>query len=114
MLLICHDGSADSQAAIDHAAEDGAARVTAAGLRADARCESCRHGVADTVLATAADVDASAIVMGTRGRGGVTSVLLGSVCQVVVHHADRAVMVVPSLAIAERRRTHGQQDEAPR
>jgi nucleotide-binding universal stress UspA family protein len=42
------------------------------------------------ILDLAAEHDARAIVVGSRGQGGVTDVLLGS----VVHHADRPVLVV--------------------
>ncbi len=95
--------AASREAALGTATE-GAQRATAAGLVAHPRCER-RHGdVANTILAVAADVDADLIVMGTRGRGGVQSFLLGSVSHAVVQHADRAVMVAPSPALAVRRR----------
>ena len=86
-------------------ATEGAERAVAAGLIADARCEGRDGDVANTILAAAAEVEADLVVMGTRGLSGVKAFLLGSVSQAVVHHSDRAVMVVPSAALAERR--HG-------
>jgi nucleotide-binding universal stress UspA family protein len=95
--------AASRDAALAHAVE-GAERASAAGLVAFPRSE-CRHGaVAATVLAAAADVGADVVVMGTRGRSGVKSFLLGSVSHAVVQHADVAVLVVPSPALAEHRR----------
>jgi nucleotide-binding universal stress UspA family protein len=94
-------------------ATDGAQRATAAGLVAQPRAESRNGGIANTILVAAAEVDADVVVMGTRGLSGVKSFLLGSVSHAVVQHADRAVLVVPSPALAERRHDRVNHDAAP-
>jgi nucleotide-binding universal stress UspA family protein len=162
MILASYDGSADAQAAIDHAAQlmpgaevtvltvwepfqialsrtggmgmgmgtsypdsgqidaateaaasaqaaEGAERATAAGLVAEPRTALREDGIASAILAVADELDADAIVLGTRGLTGLRSMLLGSVSHAVLQHADRSVIVVPSPAVAEERRewVHG-------
>jgi nucleotide-binding universal stress UspA family protein len=158
MVLICYDGSADAQAAIDRAGElfpashavvlviwetvtetmiregalggglgmiasygdeetdtaiekaaldtaaDGARRAVAAGLVAQPRIVNRDGDIETAILAAAAEIDADLILLGTRGRGAVKSLMLGSVTHAVLHHADRPVLVIPSPGLAERRR----------
>jgi nucleotide-binding universal stress UspA family protein len=46
------------------------------------------------ILAMARDDDASALVMGTHGRGGLARALLGSVTESVVRRAPVPVVIV--------------------
>jgi len=95
--------AASEQAALKTATE-GAQRATAAGLVAVPRTAGGHGSVARAILAVAGDVDAAVVVLGTRGRGGVKSFLLGSVSHEVVQHAERAVLIVPSSRLVEQRR----------
>jgi nucleotide-binding universal stress UspA family protein len=54
------------------------------------------EGTSRTILRIADEHDASVIVMGSRGLGGMRSLFLGSVSHGVVHHAHRPVLVIPS------------------
>ncbi|MCW2985635.1 MAG: universal stress protein [Conexibacter sp.] len=95
---------ATSREAALEIARDGAQRATAAGLVAQPQVTSQPAGIAFAILRVAEEIDAGVIVLGTRGRGGVKSYLLGSVSHEVTQHADRAVLVVPSAGLAQQRR----------
>lgn len=58
--------------------------------------KSVYGNAAPVILRAATDVDL--IVMGSRGRGGFMSLLLGSVSTQVVHHATSTVVVFPPVA----------------
>lgn len=153
MILICYDGSADSRAAVEHAAvlfagqeatvltvwepfievinhasfgflpsipdpdeideasrkaanqaaAEGTALASRLGMRAVPKTTPQALTTAGTILSEAEALGASAIVMGSRGRTGVKSLLLGSVSHVVIQHADRTVAVVPSPDVAASR-----------
>jgi nucleotide-binding universal stress UspA family protein len=95
------DAAVEEQA---HAtAQEGAERLRHAGMAVESRTEARQMSVAATILAAADEIDADAIVLGTRGRGGVKSLLLGSVSHAVVQHAARPVVIVPSEAVAHGR-----------
>jgi nucleotide-binding universal stress UspA family protein len=47
------------------------------------------------IVAAAEEEDAALVVLGSRGRSGIRSALLGSVSYGVVHHSARPVLIVP-------------------
>ena len=83
--------------ALEALAEDGAERARAAGLNATAQVASIPSAVASEAIVTAADaLDASLIVLGSRGRHGIGSFLLGSTSTAVLHHTRRPTLVIPA------------------
>lgn len=84
-------------------AESGAGLARAAGLAASAVTHSRARSVAEAILEEADRADAGAIVLGSRGLGGIGSVLLGSVSHAVLQHTDRPVVIVPSPKMVNRR-----------
>jgi nucleotide-binding universal stress UspA family protein len=92
-----------SSKAAEQTAAEGAALARSLGMTVEDKTSSHATTTARAILAEAEAMDASAIVMGSRGLTGVKSLLLGSVSHEVVQHADRAVVVVPSPEVASRR-----------
>lgn len=91
-------------------AEEGAGLAREAGLEAQARTCPQIGTIALSILQEAEKVDATAIVIGSRGLTGMKSLLLGSVSSAVVQRADRAVIVVPSPKVAAERQEARQSD----
>ena len=85
-------------------ASDGVRVAQKAGLEAEPLAVKTTGSVWKTILETAELHDAAVIVMGSRGLSGIRSMLLGSVSNSVVHHADRPTLVVhrPSDAASAR------------
>jgi nucleotide-binding universal stress UspA family protein len=77
------------------AAEEGAQRGRALGYDASARVEQAAQGAGSMIVEIADELDARLIVCGRRGRGAVTSALLGSVSHAVLAHAGRPVLIAP-------------------
>jgi nucleotide-binding universal stress UspA family protein len=84
----------------DHAeqvAAHGAELAEAAGFEATGTCVRGRPKAWPALLELAGQQSAVAIVVGSRGLGGVKSALLGSVSSGILDHAHLPVMIVPPL-----------------
>lgn len=69
--------------------------LTAAGVRASGDVEKAHNGRAgEAILEHAKNRDADVIVVGSRGRSEVVALLVGSVADKVIRHADLPVLVV--------------------
>ncbi|HEX3515289.1 MAG TPA: universal stress protein [Trebonia sp.] len=86
-------GADEVKAAAEKTAAQGASLAEAAGFRADtmtAEGAPTWKGIIDA----ADDRDAALIVLGSHGRSGVTSLIVGSVAGAVAAHSPRSVLIV--------------------
>ena len=77
------------------AAAAGARLAEAAGLSAEPAVAPGARQPWEPILAAVAERGVDVVVCGTRGRGAVARSVLGSTPSSLLHHADRAVLVVP-------------------
>lgn len=92
-----HDASAQIAAA-------GAKIAVKAGLAAEPRVSSIMGTASEAIVAVADDLNASLIVIGSRGRRGLRATIMGSTAANVLHHASRPTLVIPSTDVARARR----------
>ena len=85
-------------------AREGVELARQAGFEAQPRTRLEDSSTYDAILSEAKALDATAILMGSRGLTGLKSLLLGSVSHGVIQHADRTVIIVPSPEVAASRR----------
>jgi len=81
------DASAKVAAAVD--------KLTAAGVKAHGDVGTTLFGyAARNIVDDAKEHDVDVIVMGSRGRGDLAGLILGSTAHKVIHLADRPVLIV--------------------
>lgn len=93
---IVPDEEAEEQQEAEKIATEGGELARAAGFDTEARHRRAAESIAQAILETAGELDASLLVMGSRGLTGLRSALLGSVSHALVIHAHRPVLVVPA------------------
>ena len=75
-------------------ARSGAEHARAAGFDAEARA-TIGTPTWEAIVDVADEIDASVIVLGSRGLSGARELLVGSVSHDVAEHAGRPVLIVP-------------------
>ncbi|MFG2075634.1 Nucleotide-binding universal stress protein, UspA family [Nonomuraea maritima] len=97
MMPIAQAGVEDEaiRQAMTDLSQQGADLAREVGLDAHPRCDVDTAAIWGTIVDVAAELDVEVIVTGSRGLGGVRSLLLGSTSTRVLHHAKRPVLVVP-------------------
>jgi nucleotide-binding universal stress UspA family protein len=85
------ESNAEALSAVEHAAQ----KLNDAGIKTHYEVRDTLHGEeAREIVATARAHDVGIIVMGSRGRGDLVGLVLGSTAHKVIHFSDRPVLVV--------------------
>ena len=87
------DIDAATREAAEAMAAEGAELAAAAGFEARPQAVRSSGAIFAALIACAAELDAAAIVVGSRGRSTLAATLLGSVSTGVLHHTARPVLV---------------------
>ena len=89
--LIETESTDEAEANVEAAVEE----LRKAGIKAHGIVRSTIYGyAAREIVEDAKSRDASVIIMGSRGRGDLAGLVLGSTAHKVIHLADRPVLVV--------------------
>jgi nucleotide-binding universal stress UspA family protein len=89
--MIATETPDEAQTNVDAAVEE----LTRAGIKAHGVVRTTTYGyAAREIVEDAKALDVSAIIMGSRGRGDLAGLVLGSTAHKVIHLADRPVLVV--------------------
>jgi nucleotide-binding universal stress UspA family protein len=90
-MAAANETTEDAQATVDSAVQ----KLTAAGITTAGTVRDAIFGyAAREIVAEAKNRDAGVIVMGSRGRGDLAGLLIGSTAHKVLHLTDRPVLVV--------------------
>jgi nucleotide-binding universal stress UspA family protein len=97
LVAIPNEGEIDEEEAAraQQLAEEGAAGARRRGYNASPRVVEATESVARAIDEVAQEIDAGLVVCGQRGRGAVTSALLGSVSHALAAHTRRPVLIAP-------------------
>jgi len=90
-MTAANETTEDAQATVDSAVQ----KLTAAGITTAGTVRDAIFGyAAREIVGEAKNRDAGVIVMGSRGRGDLAGLLIGSTAHKVLHLTDRPVLVV--------------------
>lgn len=89
--LVARETSDEAQAEVGAAVDE----LTKSGITAHGEVRNTIYGhVAAEIIDDAKEHDVDVIVMGSRGRGDLAGLLLGSTAHKVIHLADRPVLII--------------------
>jgi nucleotide-binding universal stress UspA family protein len=89
------DLDAEEESFAKSVAEEGAQRARDHGYEATPMTRESFEGIPKAILEAADELSARLIVCGQRGRGTLTSALLGSVSHTLASHTRRPILIAP-------------------